>query len=47
MTGRTSRERVNDRCRVEYPTEDFEYGMREFSIRDNLRYLLQFGKRIE
>lgn len=33
-------------CRVEYPIADFEYGMREFAIRDNSGYLLQFGQRI-
>jgi uncharacterized glyoxalase superfamily protein PhnB len=37
-------ERLKDRCEVEYPIEDFEYGMREFCIRDNSGYLLQFGK---
>ena len=38
------RERLKDRCQVEYPIEDFEYGMREFAIRDNSGYLLQFGQ---
>ena len=38
-------EQVKDRCEVIYPIEDFEYGMREFAIRDNSGYLLQFGKR--
>ena len=38
-------EQVKDRCEVVYPIEDFEYGMREFAIRDNSGYLLQFGKR--
>jgi len=39
-------ERLKDKCRVEYPIGDFEYGMREFAIRDNSGYLLQFGQRI-
>ena len=37
-------EKLKDRCQVEYPLEDFEYGMREFAIRDNSGYLLQFGQ---
>jgi len=37
-------QRLKDRCRVEYPLEDFDYGMREFAIRDNSGYLLQFGQ---
>jgi uncharacterized glyoxalase superfamily protein PhnB len=40
-------ERLKDSCHVEYPIEDFDYGMREFAVRDNSGYLLQFGKRIE
>jgi uncharacterized glyoxalase superfamily protein PhnB len=39
-------ERLKDRCKVEYPLEDFEYGMREFAIRDNSGYLLQFGQEL-
>ena len=39
-------ERLKDRCQVEYPIENFDYGMREFAIRDNSGYLLQFGKPI-
>jgi len=27
-----------------YPIENFDYGMREFAIRDNNGYILQFGK---
>ena len=34
-------DRLKDRCKIEYPIEDFEYGMREFAIRDNSGYLLQ------
>jgi len=40
-------ERLKDKCVVEYPMEDFEYGMREFAVRDNSGYLLQFGKQID
>jgi len=40
-------ERLKDKCQVEYPIESFEYGMREFAVRDNSGYLLQFGARIE
>ena len=28
-------EALKERCAVEYPIEDFEYGMCEFAIRDN------------
>ena len=37
---------VKDRARVCYPLEDFEYGMREFAIRDNNGYILQFGQEV-
>ena len=40
-------ERLKDRCTVEYPVDDFECGMREFAIRDNSGYLLQFGQQTE
>jgi uncharacterized glyoxalase superfamily protein PhnB len=40
-------ERLKDQCEVVYPIEDFAYGMREFAIRDNSGYLLQFGEQIE
>ena len=39
-------EKLKDRCVIEYPIEDFDYGMREFAVRDNSGYLLQFGKPI-
>jgi uncharacterized glyoxalase superfamily protein PhnB len=29
---------------VEYPLQTFDYGMREFAIRDCNGYLLQFGQ---
>ncbi len=32
---------------VVYPLADFDYGMREFAIRDNNGYLLQFGRPLE
>ncbi|MBN9297005.1 MAG: VOC family protein [Filimonas sp.] len=32
---------------VFYPIEDFEYNMREFAIKDNNGYILQFGKEIK
>lgn len=38
--------RLKDCCQVEYALEDFEYGMREFAVRDNSGYLLQFGQEI-
>jgi len=38
--------RVKDRAAVVYPVEDFEYGMREFAIRDNNGYILQFGQEL-
>jgi len=38
---------LKDKVRVSYPIEDFEYGMREFSIYDNNGYRLQFGQEIK
>lgn len=38
--------KLKDKCEVLYPMEDFEYGMREFAIRDNNGYILQFGQEI-
>jgi uncharacterized glyoxalase superfamily protein PhnB len=35
---------LRDRCKVCYPLEAFEYGMREFAVYDNNGYLLQFGQ---
>ena len=34
---------LKDRVKIAYPMENFEYGMREFAIYDNNRYMLQFG----
>jgi len=31
---------------IVYPIENFYYGMREFAIRDNNGYILQFGQEI-
>ena len=39
-------ERLKGAGRVVYPLENFEYGMREFAIRDNNGYILQFGSEI-
>ena len=35
---------VKDKATIVYPIETFDYGMREFAIRDNNGYILQFGK---
>ena len=37
---------IKDRANVVYPVENFDYGMREFAIRDNNGYILQFGQEI-
>jgi uncharacterized glyoxalase superfamily protein PhnB len=39
-------EHLKDKAVVEYPLENFDYGMREFAIRDCNGYLLQFGKEL-
>ena len=39
-------EELKDKVTVEYPLEDFDYGMREFGIRDCNGYLLQFGQEL-
>jgi uncharacterized glyoxalase superfamily protein PhnB len=39
-------EYLKDQTTIEYPIENFEYGMREFAIRDCNGYLLQFGQEI-
>jgi len=38
---------LKTKASVVYPLEDFEYGMREFAIRDNNGYVLQFGTPLE
>ena len=37
---------MKDHTEIVYPLEDFDYGMREFAIRDSNGYCLQFGKEI-
>ena len=37
---------LKDKATVVYRLEDFDYGMREFAIRDNNGYILQFGQEI-
>jgi len=37
-------EKLKDKCRVCYPVETFDYGMREFAIYEINGYLLQFGQ---
>jgi uncharacterized glyoxalase superfamily protein PhnB len=39
-------QQVKDKATVVYPLENFDYGMREFAIRDNNGYILQFGQEI-
>ena len=39
-------EQIKDNVSVVYPIENFFYGMREFAIRDNNGYILQFGQEI-
>lgn len=39
-------ERLKDKVTIEYPIENFDYGMREFAIRDCNGYILQFGQGI-
>lgn len=39
-------EQVKDKATIVYPIENFDYGMREFAIRDNDGYILQFGEEI-
>ena len=38
---------LKDQCKVCYPIETFDYGMKEFAIYDNNGYLLQFGQELE
>ena len=37
---------IKEQATVVYPIEDFDYGMREFAIRDNNGYILQFGQAV-
>lgn len=38
---------LQKRAPVVYPIENFPYGMREFAVRDNNGYILQFGQPME
>jgi len=38
--------KIKDRVEVAYAPEDFDYGMREFGVRDDNGYGLEFGSRI-
>lgn len=40
-------EKLNGKCKVCYPLETFEWGMKEFAIFDNNGYILQFGEDCE
>lgn len=37
---------LKNKSKIEYPLEEFEWGMREFAIRDNNGYILQFGQNL-
>jgi uncharacterized glyoxalase superfamily protein PhnB len=39
-------QQLQDKAKICYPLENFEYGMREFAIYDNNGYLLRFGQEI-
>ena len=39
-------QQLKEKATIVYPLEDFDYGMREFAIRDNNGYILQFGQEI-
>lgn len=38
---------LKDKCEVVYPVANFDYGMREFAIKDNNGYVLNFGEPVE
>lgn len=38
---------LKDKAPVVYPIENFDYGMREFAIRDPHGYILQFGQELK
>ena len=38
---------LKDKCHIEYTIENFQWEMREFAIRDNNGYILQFGEDIK
>ena len=35
---------LKDKAEIAYPIETFDYGMREFALKDNNGYLIQFGE---
>ena len=37
-------QQLKGNAEIVYPLEDFDYGMREFAVRDNNGYSLQFGQ---
>jgi uncharacterized glyoxalase superfamily protein PhnB len=39
--------RLKDKVEIVYPIENFDYGMREFGIKDNNGYILNIGENIE
>ena len=39
-------DKLKDTTHIYYGIENFEYGMREFAIKDNNGYILQFGQEI-
>jgi uncharacterized glyoxalase superfamily protein PhnB len=38
---------LKDEAEIFYPIENFEYGMREFAIKDCNGYILQFGQNLQ
>jgi len=40
-------ENLKDKAEIVYPIENFEYGMREFGVRDCNGYVLNLGENIE
>jgi len=38
---------LKDRCEVVYPIENFSYEMREFAIKDNNGYVINFGEDVQ
>ena len=40
-------EELKDKVPIAWPIKNFEYGMREFGIRDNNGYILSFGQPVE
>lgn len=40
-------EKLNNKVKICYPINDFEYGMRDFAIYDNNGYTIQFGQEIK